>query len=65
MARGPDGGGGVMSVWWCGSGGWEAGYDVRRRWACLTVVAGVSYAGEKGGGVRTICVIELVMCSWL
>lgn len=53
-----------MSVWWCGSGGWEAGYDVRRRWACLTVVAGVSYAWEKGGG-RTICVIELVMCSWL
>lgn len=44
------GGGGVMSVRWCGSGGWEAGYDVRRRWACLTVVAGVSYAGEKGGG---------------
>lgn len=43
------GGGGYVSlvVW---VGGWEAGYDVRRRWACLTVVAGVSYAGEKGGG---------------
>lgn len=51
MARGPDEGGrgGYVSlvVW---VGGWEAGYDVRRRWACLTVVAGGSYAGGKGGG---------------